>query len=243
MPLKEPVCIHIREVTDRVCIDGNCSPSQSFYIADNYVDELTSQPVDGILGLPAEQPGTFYWNLVNSGQLPSPEFSWYIEPHSSHGSEMTLGGIDKGKFRGSITTIPLSSIAAYFKTWLMDIPAVYVEGHRIVNTTAPGQPPLHLASANLDGGTAFMQTPDHETAQLLYALISPEIYPIDAAIGTWGAACDVVDRVKKDVTFTFGTDGKQQMNVTMPKDSFNAGPYPGNPSLCQTIFNSGHGGR
>lgn len=194
--------------------------------------------MDGILGLPVESAGGFYWSLVQSGALPKPEFSWYMEPHSTHGSELTLGGVDGGKYRNGITYVPVLDFGA----WLVEVAAVYVDSKTILNKTAPGNPPLQTGVARVDTGTAFMQTPDAETAASIYAQISPEIYQIDT-IGSWGAACTVIDRVKKDVTFLVGPAGGTQLNMTVPMDFFNAGPYPGKPGICQAVFNSGHGSR
>ncbi|KAH8903387.1 acid protease [Coniochaeta sp. PMI_546] len=232
---------HIREVTDKVCIDDLCSPSQFFLLGTQYDAALIEQPFDGILGMGIESATnhSFYWYLVNSGQLPGPEFSFYIEPREVHGSEITLGGVDKGKYKGDIDYVPLSPISTDYRvmSWVLELPALYVDGKRVVNTTDPGKgSPLPYAEAKLDTGTSFMGCPNNETARDIYAAISPLIYEIDPALGIWGAACNIIDRVAKDVTFTFGTVGGKQLNMTVPKENFNAGPLPGNPSLCQAIY-------
>lgn len=232
---------HIREVTDKVCISDLCSPSQYWLLGTEYDPALVEQPFDGLLGMNIEiaTNHSFYWYLVESGQLPAPEFSYYIEPREVHGSQITLGGVDKSKYKGEISTLPLSPIAADPRVvaWVLQLPAIYIEGKRVVNTTEPGiGAPLPYAEAKLDIATSFMGCPNNETARDMYALISPLIYEIDPVLGIWGAACDVVDRVAKDVTFTFGAEGGPQLNMTVPKENFNAGPLPWNTSLCQGIY-------
>ncbi|OIW26654.1 acid protease [Coniochaeta ligniaria NRRL 30616] len=233
---------HIRDVTDKVCIEGDlCSPAQRFFVGDHFDPALVEQPFDGLLGLTIEAAGdiNFYWYLVHSGQLPGPEFAFYIEPREVHGSELTLGGVDKSKYKGDINYMPFSPIASDYRvmSWVLELPALYVDGKRVVNTTDPGKgSPLPYAEAKLDSGTSFMGCPNNETARDIYALISPLIYELDPVLGIWGADCHTIDRVAKDVTFTFGPVGGKQINMTVPKENFNAGPLPDNPSLCQGIY-------
>jgi hypothetical protein len=240
VPFTTPQGAHIREVTDRVCLEGLCAPDQDIFVADTYADALVMQPMDGILGLSIETPGnfSFYWYLVHSGQLPAPEYSWYMEPGQRRGSQLTLGGTDRSKYRGEITYLDLNvEISQAISSWVMDLPAIYIDGKVVVNTTAPGNPPLPFAEMLLDGGTSFMGAPNYETARDLYAQISPLITQIDPA-GAWGAPCDIIDGLAKDVTFLFGTPGQTQLNMTVPKEFFNAGPYPGLPGICQAIYNN-----
>lgn len=231
-------------MTDKVCIDSLCSPNQGFLLGSQFDPALIAEPFDGILGMPIEPAQgniSFYWYLVQSGQLPNPEFGVYIEPRKVHGDEITLGGVDKGQFKGDVNYLPLSPIStdSRVESWVLDLPAVYVDGQRLVNSTDPGRgQPTPFGVAKLDLGSAFIAVPNNETTTDIYAQISPLIYEIDHALGIWGASCDVVDRVAKDVTFTFGAVGGKQVNMTVPKENFNAGPLPPpyDSSLCQGTY-------
>jgi hypothetical protein len=231
-------------VTDKVCIDDLCAPSQVFGLGTQFDPALVEQPFDGILGMPIEQQqgnGSFYWYLVQSGQLPGPEFGVYIEPRKVNGDEITLGGVDEAKFRGDINYLPLSPISTdpRVQGWVLDLPAVYVDGKRLVNSTEPGKgQPIPFGEVKLDLGGAFIAVPNNETAVDIYSQISPLIYAIDPLLGIWGAPCNVIDSLAKDLTFTFGADGGKQVNMTVPKENFNAGPLPPpyDSSLCQAIY-------
>ena len=234
-------CATISFAKDKVCVDDLCSPIQDIYLGTAYDPAFMAQPFDGILGMNIENSTsytTWYWNVYQSGQLPSPEFAFYIEPREVHGSQITLGGVDKGKYRGGITTIPLSPISndPRVQGWVLQVPALYVNGNRVVNTSAPGiGSPLPYAEAKLDVATSFMGSPNFESTRDVYAAISPEIIELDAVLGIWGATCDVVNRVATDVMFTVGAPGAQ-LNLTVPKENFNAGPLPGNETFCQAIY-------
>jgi len=76
--------------------------------------------------------------------------------------------------------------------------------------------------------------PDVATATDLYSQISSEIVQLDG-IGSWGAKCEIVDKVAADFTFTLG-QGEQLFNATVPKEFFNLGPFPGMPGICQAVF-------
>jgi len=231
-------------VTDKLCIDNLCSPNQAFGLASKFDPAFIQQPFDGILGMPIEPTqgnGSFYWYLVQSGQLPSPEFGVYIEPRKVNGDQITLGGVDKSKYKGDIDYLPLSPISTDPRVmgWVLDLPAVYVGGERLVNSTEPGKgQPIPFGEVKLDLGGAFIAVPNNETIVDIYAQISPLIHAIDPALGIWGARCDVIDSVAKDLTFTFGAVGGKQVNMTVPKENFNAGPLPPpyDPSLCQAIY-------
>lgn len=237
VPLTAGQGAHVTQVTDKVCLGGLCVPQQQIQVADTYVEALNDQPLDGLFGMSIVNGSYSWWeNVVNSGQVPSPEFSFYMIPGQKYGGELTLGGRDPSKFKGPVVDVDLNKATSLnYHFWAMDLPAVYVEGKRVTNKTAPGNPPIPYGIANMDSATSSIVAPDYDTAAAVYAAISPKIYQIDPA-GAWGAPCRIVDQVARDVTFTFGTEGKQQVNLTMSKSAFNAGPYPGQPGICQTII-------
>lgn len=237
-------CAEITVVTDKVCIGNLCSPNQNFGLGSEFDPALIEQPFDGIFGMPiepAEGNGSFYWYLVQSGQLPSPEFGVYIEPREMYGDEITLGGVDTRKFQGEIDWLPLSAISTdpRVEGWVLDLPAVYVDGQRLVNSTEPGKgEPIPFGEVKLDLGGAFIAVPNEDTTRDIYAQMSPLFYEIDTNLSIWGAPCDVIDSIAKDVTFTFGAVGGKQINMTVPKENLNQGPLPPpyKPNLCQGTY-------
>jgi aspartyl protease len=224
-------------VTDTVDLMGVKNPKQQFLLCDNFTLFSGIEP-DGVLGLSlpndtflAASVDPFYWSAFFSGQLKSPEFSFYIKPGQEFGSELTLGGVDKTRFQGPITTLPMSNTSTEFGQWIMDQTAVVINGKAVHNSTSgrPFGPQLAI----LDTGTAFIQTPDLQTAKDLYAAISPQIKPV-GNLGSFGARCDVVDRVAVDVILKFGPKG--EFAATVPKEFFNLGEFPDHPGMCETIF-------
>lgn len=187
------------------------------------------------MGLP-EGGQSWYWNLVDSGQLDSPYYSFYIPGGDIEGGEVTLGGIDESKFEGDLAWTKLDTVASeLFGAYILDQTAMYADGQLLGNGSAGALP---TGWAILDTGTAFMQTPDYQTAANLYAQISANITQIDAA-GAWGAPCDELDAVAPELTFTLGKSAAQgAVNVTIPRESFNLGEYPGLSGICQALFNN-----
>lgn len=242
LDLSHVVGANATSVTDTVCLGGLCAPGTQVYVANTYSPELNDQPMDGIFGVAysqdSEDPHPSWWkSIVDSGQVPSAEISFFAVPGQPHGSELTLGGRDPSKFHGPVTVLDLDEVASRgYGAYIIDLPAIYIDGKRVTNKTAPGKPPLPYGSINLDYGSSVVVAPSREAARDLYAQISPKIYEIDP-LGAWGASCDVLDRVKKDIVFTFGSTGKWQRNMTLAKEDFNVGPYPGQKGICQAVIN------
>lgn len=199
---------------------------------------LTLPTKVGIKGVSAS---SWYWALVDDGQLDSPYYSFYIPAGDINGGEVTLGGVDDTKYEGDIAWTHCATAATeLFEAYVVDQFAIYSNGALLTNGTdaANGTTvPLPEGWAILDTGTAFMQTPDYETARNIYAQISPNITQIDPA-GAWGAPCAELDAVAPDLTFTLGGSTANALNVTIPKESFNLGEYPGLDGICQAIFNN-----
>lgn len=226
IPFKTPEGASGLSVHDTITLGPFTSKSQSFILCDKYADALDTMPIDGIMGLGPRSTSTatkpFYWNLYDEGQLDSAVFSFYTPPGDLYGAELTLGGIDTTKYTGEIQYTAFSGGGFNLRQQ-----GVYIGSTLLADSAA---------TAILDTGTAFMQTPDYATAKKLYAAISPKITQIDSA-GAWGAACDTLDSVAPDITFRLGPAGKA-INLTIPKASFNLGEYPGQPGICQALFNN-----
>lgn len=189
------------------------------------------------MGIKGVSSTSWYWELVADGQLDSPYYSFYLPAGNITGGEVTLGGIDDTKYTGDIQWTNCPTVATEtFEAYILDQFAIYSDGALLNNGSS--DVPMPEGWAILDTGTAFMQTPDYETAKNIYAQISPNITQIDAA-GAWGAPCDELAAIAPDLTFTLGgTSAANAVNVTIPKESFNLGEYPGLDGICQAIFNN-----
>lgn len=225
-------------VADTVNLFGLKHTDQQFLLCDNYTT-LTDIVPNGILGMATVNSSdisatatSFYWHLYYSGQLESPEFSFFMNPGHESGGELTLGGVNKERFEGPITTVALNlNESVAFQRFIMDQSAVYID-NKAVNNSTTGKP-LTPAVVGLDTGTAYIQPPDLQTTQDLYAAISTEIKPV-GKLGSWGARCAVLDSIAANVTFRWGPGG--EFNITLPKDSFNLGPFPGQEEECEAVF-------
>lgn len=229
-------------VTDTVAWGGDLVvKSQQFVLCDTMAAALNAMPIDGIMGmaLPDPEAGTdqsWYWNLVDSGQLGSPFVGFYIPPGDINGGEVTLGGYDESKYTGDLVWVDAAAVVSkLFGSYVLNQYAMYSNGTLLTNGT--GSEAMPTGFAILDTGTAFMQTPDYQTAANIYAQISPLITQIDPA-GAWGAPCDELDSVAPDLTFTLGSSAAPVVNVTIPREHFNLGEYPGLSGICQAIFNN-----
>lgn len=189
---------------------------------------------------------SWYWELVEDGQLDSPYYSFYTPAGDLDGGEVTLGGVDATKYQGDIEWTKLATVATeLFESYVVDQLAIYSDGvllHNGTTTTTTDDEEDEVVAmptgwAILDTGTAFMMTPDYQTAANVYAQISANITQIDAG-GAWGAPCDELEAVAPELTFTLGNTARTAVNVTIPRASFNLGAYPGLDGICQALFNN-----
>ncbi|KAH8657910.1 aspartic peptidase domain-containing protein [Xylariales sp. PMI_506] len=219
-------------VHDKVTLGNLTVSDQGFLLVTQSAAAFNDMPIDGILGLgfpniTAFDEEPWFWNLWYSGQLASPVVSFYTPAGDIDGAEITLGGIDDTKFEGEIQYTPLvGSEGAY------NVPsaAFYVNGKLLPLLSSSS----HMAM--LSTAVAYLQAPSYIDAKEIYAFISPNITLIDTA-GAWGAPCEELESVAVDLTFTLGPLATA-VNVTVPKESFNLGEYPGLPGICQAAINS-----
>jgi Eukaryotic aspartyl protease len=236
-------------VTDVVTLDGLTSSEQMFALCSEYPSAFDDVPMDGILGMGinselADDPIiSSFWNWYGSGLLPEPVFSFYLIPGSAHGAELTLGGIDHSKYKGELTYINLNqNVSALSEAFVIDLDTLFINDEEALvtgnySTGLCGQPaPFKAGLAALDTGTAFLQTPDKTSAADIYRQISPDITQIDPA-GAWGAPCAVLDAVAPKLTFAISS-GDDMFHLTLPREFFNLGEYPGHPGICQAAFNN-----
>ncbi|KAH6988095.1 aspartic peptidase domain-containing protein [Ilyonectria sp. MPI-CAGE-AT-0026] len=248
-PLEHGATLSGTIVSDTVTLGGLSVEDQAFLLCDGYDKALGENPIglniDGIFGL--SPPGssffsaalnktsnTTFWTLVSSGQVPEPFFSLYLNAGANSASgELTLGGIDSSKYDGDITYVDFNeTITGLVGEWFIDQPTFYVNSATVNNSKTdeafPGAVTL------LDTGTAYIMTPDYQTAKDIYATISPEIKQLDKQ-GVWGADCAVMEKLAPELTFTVGA-GDKLVNLTMPKDSFNLGEHDAHPGKCQAVI-------
>jgi hypothetical protein len=227
-------------ITDTVRMGGRGVASE-FLICDNYSSGLRDQPPDGIFGLGstpyavwdeiegvATEYTPVFWHLVQTGQLPSPEFSFSFTPDRHRAGVLTLGGTDKSQYIPStLQTIPLNwPLSESRWRWVVDVRGARVEGYTLTNSTD--------AVTLVDTGGATIITPDRETTSELYGRMSSEIRPLDDR-GAWGAPCAVLDRAARDVTFVLGS-AERQVEAVVRKEFVNVGEYPGMPGVCQGVY-------
>ncbi|KAM3500026.1 hypothetical protein MY11210_009557 [Beauveria gryllotalpidicola] len=216
-------------VTDKVGIAGYAVDQQQFLLCDKYPELMADLPFDGIMGisvegvsyLPSNKP--WYWALYESGQLDSPEFSLYYPAGKEEGAEMTLGGTNPERYKGNIHKVKLNDEYPYF---VVNQPSLAINGRPLA--AAVNQ------EAILDSGTSYFSAPN-KTVSAFYKAISPKIKQLNHE--AWGVECDIIESIAVNITFTFGL-GNQAFNATMPKESFNLGPYEGKPGICQTVLSS-----
>lgn len=229
-------------MTDTASLHGLTATSFSFYLCDQEGPALSSMPnIDGILGFGIQDDSgqSLLWALYGEGLLEEPVFGLYTPPGQATGGELTVGGVDDSKFDGELVWLDLDPLSLDHDSWAMDVQTIFISGKQLMvaSNGSDIKQPYPRSLAVLDTGTSFLMAPDYETARDIYAQISPKIYQIDS-VGTWGSLCSDMEDTTPELTFLFGYDGETQLNVTIPKESFNIGPYPGMDGVCQAVINN-----
>lgn len=231
---------------DDVSLQGLTASQFPFLLCYDESPVLSTMPgIDGVLGLSLNGTGSFQWALYEAGLLDSGIFGLYMPPNEATGGQLTLGGVDETKFSGDLAWVPLNQeLAASHEQWVAHMQSIFINGEQLripSRSTSPGNSvpyPPSLVQV-LDTGTSFIMAPDNATAAALYAQVSPKIHQIDA-VGTWGCLCEDMHAIVEagvELTFLLGSEGQQQLNLTLPSSVFNLGPYPGMPELCQAVVN------
>ncbi|KAJ7586022.1 acid protease [Mycena floridula] len=213
------------QVADTVSVAGFSVPNVTFFLISNQSQPFFDDPFDGILGL-FSSPGSFFQGLIDQG-LPA-LVSFYITPNATGDAELTLGGIDSSKFNSTMIFAPLVNDG--FGAWILNSTTISVNGktNDILAVTT---------EMIFDTGTTNVFLPQNLT-EAVYALISPEIVPNADEPGAYGIPCDQVDTLPAVIDLTFNSVSGDPFNLTIPSSELNLGPFKGNASLCQTVFNS-----
>jgi hypothetical protein len=247
-PLAKPASAKGQVISDTVSIGGLSVKHQPFFLAEDYPTELGENPlgpnIDGIFGVGppgssilGKQLGrnlsTTFWSLAQSGQLPKPLFGLALNSGDSSPGVLNLGGIDDSKYEGSLAYAAFNaSVTAMYGQWFMNTPGFFVN-QKIIKNSADNKG-FSAGISIVDIGTAYIQTPDKQTAKDIYAAISPEIKMLDN-LGVWGAPCEIMEDLEPELIFTIG-EGDKLLNMTMPTDAFNLGEHPSHPGQCQGVI-------
>jgi len=226
-------------ISDIVSINGFTPVNQSFLALNTVPPSFNRVGIDGVLGLPPRPNSSFpnvtnpnfFWQLYSTGQIPSPMFSLLLQSQSGEGKggEITLGGIDDAAYTGAINYVGINTTVIEVRKvneWIVNSPGVAVNG--VVFQDNPDSVTL------VDTGTAYILGPTKNTTQALYASISPKFRLIDNN-GAYGVECDVMKSLEAELTFTLADSQGNKVNLTLSKDAFNLGEYPGQKGICQGV--------
>ncbi|KAK7472672.1 hypothetical protein VKT23_000785 [Stygiomarasmius scandens] len=216
--------LHLRSGTDTVTVGGLTSRNVALFLITDQTPKFNIDPFSGIQGMGARAQG-FFASLINQG-LPA-LFGMFLTPNAIGNAELTIGGIDDSKFDGDLVFAPNAGRGS---TWELSSPGISVNGRTtsLLNTRR---------TIIFDSGTSNVLF-STDTAEAMYALISPDIKPNPAEPGTYGIACDRIPSLPAviDIAFT-GVNGRP-FNLTIPSSELSVGPFQNDPSLCQTLINA-----
>ncbi|PPQ62926.1 hypothetical protein CVT24_006166 [Panaeolus cyanescens] len=215
----------LRSARDTVSIGGLTATGVSLFLITDQTPKFNIDPFSGILGMGSTAQGPFA-GLINQG-LP-PLFSLSVVAQDIGKGELTLGGIDNSKFTG--TPIFASLPPGSGNGWVLTSPGIVVNGQTtsLLNTSR---------SIIFDSGTSNVLF-STDTANAIYALISPDIKPNANEPGTYGIACDRISSLPATIDIGFVSQDGTPFNLTIPSKELSVGPFANDPTLCQTLINA-----
>ncbi|KAF9010503.1 acid protease [Cyathus striatus] len=221
----------LRSGKDTVSVGGLSAPNTNLFLITNQTPKFNIDPFSGIQGMGATAQG-FFASLISQG-LPlitgsSALFSLYLTPKSVGKAELTIGGMDKTKFSG--TPVFASVPSGSGNIWQLNSPGLSVNG----KTTSLLKT---RRSIIFDSGTSNVLF-STDTAEAIYALISPDIKPNAAEPGTYGIACDRISSLPAVIDIGFTSQSGVPFNLTIPSSELSVGPFASDPSTCQTLINA-----
>ncbi|THU95408.1 acid protease [Dendrothele bispora CBS 962.96] len=216
--------LRLRSGTDTVTVGGLTSRNVALNLITDQTPAFNIDPFSGIQGMGARAQG-FFASLINQG-LPA-LFGMFLTPNSIGNAELTIGGIDESKFDGDLVFAPQAGTGA---TWELRSPGISVNGRTtsLLNTRR---------TIIFDSGTSNVLF-STDTAEAIYALISPDIKPNSAEPGTYGIACSRIPSLPAKIDIAFTDVNGRAFNLTIPSSELSVGPFANNPSLCQTLINA-----
>ncbi|KAF9469898.1 acid protease [Collybia nuda] len=215
----------LRSARDTVSVGGLQAGAVNLFLITDQTPAFNIDPFSGIQGMSATAQG-FFASLINQG-LPS-LFSMFLTPNAIGNAEMTIGGIDSTKFKG--TPIFASLPAGTSSIWRLTSPRLSVNG----KTTSV----LNVQrSIIFDSGTSNILF-STSTTEAIYALISPDIKANAAEPGTYGIACSRISSLPAVIDIAFTSQSGVPFNLTIPSSELSVGPFANDPSICQTLINA-----
>ncbi|KAJ7646685.1 acid protease [Roridomyces roridus] len=215
----------LRNATETVSIAGLTVPQTEVFLITNQTSAFAIDPFSGIQGM--NPSAGVFGGLVDQG-LPS-LFSFFLTPKAVGDAELTVGGIDSAKFRGSLTYASLPPNGSG-ELWSLDSPQVFVNGqtNALLNT---------IKNFVFDAGLSAALLPTN-TTEAIYALISPDILPHASEPGAYGIACDRIPTLAAEISIQFTAQDGTPFNLTIPSTELSVGPFADEPETCQTLINA-----
>ncbi|KAG8732924.1 hypothetical protein FRC11_010063 [Ceratobasidium sp. 423] len=215
-------------VRDVVSVAGLPAMPLDMYLITNESAGFWAAPFDGIFGMGYKAEGSFFQTLVKQGL--NPIMGFWLTPASVGKAEMTLGGVDGSKLQGKkVNYIPIPSGAYGF--WQLESTQFAVNGVTNVELNQTRQ-------VYFDSGTANLQFPKN-TAEALYALISPKIKPFGKS-GAYGLPCSEIPSIQARIDLTFNDQAGEPVVLSIPPQELSVGPFRNNQTMCQTLINAGY---
>ncbi|GJE97382.1 acid protease [Phanerochaete sordida] len=216
----------LHNATDTVTVGGVTIPNITMYLITDQTPAFSPDPFSGIQGL-GPVASNLFAGLEAQG-LPS-LFSFYLTPKAVGNAELTLGGIDKTKYKGELTYGNLIDPVGS-ESWQLNSTGITVNGK-----SAPGL--KKLRTFIFDSGTSNIVLPLADT-EAVYAAISPKIKPFANENGTYGLPCSEVHSLPAEISFTFPSQEGKPFTLTIPSSEFSVGPFNSDPSTCQLLINA-----
>ncbi|KAM5531583.1 hypothetical protein V8D89_014752 [Ganoderma adspersum] len=213
----------IQSATDSVTVGGVTLDKVSLFTIIDQTAAFNVDPFLGIQGMGSQAEG-FFAALIDQGL--DALFSMFLTPHTVGNAELLIGGIDDSKFTGDLIYADQSGDG----DWVVSSTSISVNGQ---TTEILDQ----ARDIIFDSGTSNVLF-STQTAEAMYALISPDIAPFDAEPGAYGLPCDKIGDLPAVIDISFTSQDGEPFNLTIPSTELNVGPFKSDPSTCQTLINA-----
>ncbi|KAJ2370820.1 hypothetical protein H4S01_000024 [Coemansia sp. RSA 2610] len=216
-------------IRDTVSIGNLTVPNQVIGLATSESRAYQQDTVDGLLGLSYSGvsfiPGvtTFLDNINKNSLLKEPIFSVYIteKDRNDYAGEYLFGDIDKSKFEGDLTWVPLSTP----KFWEIALDGVSL------NVEGVGREQIEISGpAILDTGTTLIVMNERQATEFHSAIPSAE----NSDIYGWIMPCNTDQVLPGNVSFTIGG-----VDFSVPVKDIIREPVKGLDGWCFSAVTSG----
>ncbi|KAJ2725503.1 hypothetical protein GGI07_001259 [Coemansia sp. Benny D115] len=216
-------------IRDTVTIGNLTVPNQVIGLATNESRAYQIDTVDGLLGLAYSGvsfiPGvtTFLDNIVENDVLSEPVFSVYIrdKDKNDYAGEYLFGGIDKTRYTGELTWVPLHQP----KFWQIMLDGVSF------NVQGVGKETMDISGpAIIDTGTTLIVMSEEQATEFHRGIPSAE----NSDIYGWIMPCNTEQVVPGNLTFTIGG-----VDFSVPVKNLIREPVKGLDGWCFSAVTSG----